>query len=490
LNKQDKSLQDNTQDLIFVPENEQPYTIPDHWHWLRLKSCVSKLQYGYTQSSTNEPIGPKFLRITDIQDNDVNWDSVPYCQITEDDASKYKLLSNDIVVARTGATTGKSFLITNPPDSVFASYLIRLSPTDVMYSRFLWFFMNTPCYWSQITTVSKGIAQPGANATLLGDLAIPLPPKDEQVAIVERIESLMGKVKNAEGLLGQAKETYQQQRNAVVARTLRGELTASWRASNFYETAQPLVEEVHRQRDKIQQTLYGKRKSKLNVEGVSAGTEPYVVPDSWVWERIGNIAVNVVDGTHHTPQYTDSGVPFLSVKDVKNNQVSFEDTKYISEDEHRELIKRCHPEKGDILITKSGTIGRTAVVATEQEFSLFVSVALIKLAGLSLEPRFVELALEFFVNQEIGKEFVKGSAVKNLHLDQIVKLPIPVPPLHEQKRIVEILNSITTSLNSYVNVVEEIEQKLNVLEATILSTAFRGRLCTRVTKVLDSVLSS
>lgn len=93
-------------------------------------AAVSAINYGYTESASSNPVGPRFLRITDIQDDCVNWDSVPYCKIESADLPKYRLASGDIVFARTGATTGKSFLVDEPPEAVFASYLIRLRLLD------------------------------------------------------------------------------------------------------------------------------------------------------------------------------------------------------------------------------------------------------------------------------------------------------------------------------------------------------------------------
>src|SRR4051812_15425050 len=93
-------------------------------------AAVSAINYGYTESASSEAVGPRFLRITDIQNDKVDWDGVPYCKIAASDLPKYRLASGDIVFARTGATTGKSFLVDDPPDAVFASYLIRLRLLD------------------------------------------------------------------------------------------------------------------------------------------------------------------------------------------------------------------------------------------------------------------------------------------------------------------------------------------------------------------------
>jgi type I restriction enzyme S subunit len=102
-------------------------TLPNGWIEDKVKSIALSIQYGYTQSSSKDPIGPRFLRITDIQEYKVNWEDVPYCAINDSEKGNYLLQDGDLVFARTGATVGKSFLIKgNIPESIFASYLIRL----------------------------------------------------------------------------------------------------------------------------------------------------------------------------------------------------------------------------------------------------------------------------------------------------------------------------------------------------------------------------
>ncbi len=468
---------DELPEEALVPEDEQPFRIPDHWKWVKI-GYLSKVVGGGTPKSSSveyyENGTVPWITPADLTNYDDIYISRGRRNLSGDGLknSSAKMIPKDSILFSSRAPIGYVALAANDlcTNQGFKSFV----PSDVFLPKYGYWYLKYAK--PLVEKLASGTTFAEVSGSKIAELPFPIPPLSEQKRIVERIESLLGKITSAGSLLEGAKDTYELQRKAIIAKALQGEMTTSWRVSNPNETAHLLVQEVRKQRDTIQKMLYGKTKSKLNVDGVSLGSEPYTVPESWEWERIGNIVVNVVDGTHHTPTYTTSGIPFLSVKDVKNNKLSFEDTKYISEEEHRELLKRCHPQKGDILITKSGTIGRTAVVETEQEFSLFVSVALIKTAGLSLEPRFIELALEFFVNQEMGNEFVKGTAVKNLHLDQIVKLPIPIPPLHEQKRIVGIVDLIATSLEAYIRSIEEVEQTFKDLANTVLGAAFRGRL--------------
>ena len=116
---------------------------------------------------------------------------------------------------------------------------------------------------------------------------------------------------------------------------------------------------------------------------------PFEIPQGWEWCRFSSIYKTLTDGTHSTPHYTESGIPFLSVKDMSSGILRFNNTKYISENEHIELSKRCHPQKGDLLLSKVGTTGIPLIIETEKEFSIFVSLALIKFTSIPIDKRFL-----------------------------------------------------------------------------------------------------
>ena len=209
-------------DEMIVPNDEIPYEIPNNWVWTRLGNITEKAQYGYTAKSSNQG-EIKYLRITDIQDNKVVWNDVPYCEIKEDEFEKFKLKKDDIVVARTGATTGKSFLIKEiNHKSVFASYLIRVRGITVL-PEYLWAYMNAHIYWQQITEFSSGIAQPGVNAQKLENLAIPLPPIEEQKEIVRILDNIFTK-ENLINELISLEDKIQALEKSILSKAFRGEL--------------------------------------------------------------------------------------------------------------------------------------------------------------------------------------------------------------------------------------------------------------------------
>ena len=139
----------------------------------------SVMQYGYTETATTEPVGPKFLRITDIAQSYIDWNGVPYCPINPQNHEKYVLSEGDVVVARTGATVGYAKMIGRTiPDSVFASFLVRIKPIDEEYKYYFGLTITSAEFLDFVQTNAGGSAQPQANPPLLGEYEICIPDKE------------------------------------------------------------------------------------------------------------------------------------------------------------------------------------------------------------------------------------------------------------------------------------------------------------------------
>jgi type I restriction enzyme S subunit len=169
-------------------------SVPQHWRVVPLGQLIRRPEYGYTASANTEAVGPKFLRITDIQDGHVNWGAVPYCECSDRDAAKYALQRGDILVARIGATTGKAFLVTDCPSAVFASYLIRLRAGPELEPDYLAHFTTSPLYWEQIDAAKGGRLKQGVNAPVLIGLSLPLPRQSEQMQIASALGTIDNKI--------------------------------------------------------------------------------------------------------------------------------------------------------------------------------------------------------------------------------------------------------------------------------------------------------
>ena len=159
----------------------------------------SVMQYGYTETATTEPVGPKFLRITDIAQNYIDWNGVPYCPISEENHEKYVLSEGDVVVARTGAAVGYAKMVgRNIPDSVFASFLVRIRPIDDEYRYYFGLAITSAEFLNFVQTNAGGSAQPQANPPLLGEFELSIPNKQSLPEFNTKISSFLGVIESNE----------------------------------------------------------------------------------------------------------------------------------------------------------------------------------------------------------------------------------------------------------------------------------------------------
>ena len=173
---------------------EIPFDLPDSWAWSRWGELSDSIQYGYN-APAKQSGRIKMVRISDIHENQVMWENVPYCDIAEEDISTYLLKENDILFARTGGTVGKSFLVQNiKEEAIYAGYLIRTRYNSKLIPQYFKYFMESPLYWSQLRNGTIATAQPNCNGQTLSKMIVPVPPLAEQKRIVEKINEIFAKL--------------------------------------------------------------------------------------------------------------------------------------------------------------------------------------------------------------------------------------------------------------------------------------------------------
>ena len=201
--------------------------------------------------------------------------------------------------------------------------------------------------------------------------------------------------------------------------------------------------------------------------------DPVTNPKGWEIKKLEEVTTKITDGVHSRPNYTEQGVPFISVKDITTGELKFDDCKFISEEDHKKYKKRCNPDLGDILYTKVGaTYGRPALVNVKSEFSLYVSVCLIKPQRDLIFPEFLKEALATPALKRQADRSIKGIGVPDLHLNMIKDFIVPVPPIYKQKEFLEIASKIQSSKESLTSCSQESEDLFN----SLLQRAFRGEL--------------
>jgi type I restriction enzyme S subunit len=409
--------------------------LPEGWTITTLESLTTDISYGYTASSSPDEVGPKMLRITDIQDKSVFWPDVPYCKIEEDRIEKYLLKKNDLVFARTGATVGKSFLLrTEPPKAVYASYLIRVRTASEELISVLSHFFNSEQYWQQITEFSAGIGQPNVNGTKLRGLTIPLPPLAEQKVIADKLDTLLAQVETTKARLDRIPEILKTFRQSVLAAAVSGKLTEEWRENNE------------------------------------------VSKESWVATNIGELAQVATGKTpkRTIAEYWDDGdIPWLTSA-ATGASLTSESEQFVTKLAIKECTLKLFPI-GTLLLAMYGE-GKTRGQVTELQLEATCNqaCAAILVDEKKVSKEFLKLRLQ--ENYEETRKAAVGGAQPNLNLNKVREITVDLPSELEQAEIVRRVEQLFAFADSIEQKTNAALERVNNLTQSILAKAFRGEL--------------
>ena len=453
-----EKFQDGTVKCI---EDEIPFEVPEGWAWTRLGCITDVIQYGLSNSA--ESSGDyRLLRITDIQDGNVDWNSVPFT--STDDSEKYLLHVNDIVFARTGATVGKSFLITDLPyASVYASYLIRIRLMSGISANYIYHFFNSYCYWEQVTDKAVGVGQPNCNGTALKELFIPLPPQSEQNRIVPVANNLLKITDVISSERDNLSELIQITKSKILDLAIRGKLVpqdpndepASVLLDRIRAEKEELIKQGKIKRDKKESVIF---KGDDNSYYQNVGTEmidisdelPFDIPNSWCWGKLKDIVIinprNKLDDDMKV-----AFIPMPLIEDGYSGNHSFE-------------IRKWKDIKSGFTHFKDGDVGIAKITPCFENRKSVVFKNLCNGYGAGttelhvLRPYKDTILAEFLLIYaktqrfiEDGKQTFSGAVgQQRIGKEYIETVYFPIPPLQEQQRIIKHINN----LFNYLNVIE------------------------------------
>ncbi|MFZ1029539.1 MAG: restriction endonuclease subunit S, partial [Limnoraphis robusta] len=355
------------------------------------------------------------------------------------------------------ATTGKSFLLNEiPENSIFASYLIRLEASDIYVPEYLANFLQSPYYWKQITTVSKGTAQPGANASILSKLNVPLPPLNEQKRIVAKIEALQERSQRVKAELVAIRPLLDKFRQSVLAAAFRGDLTKDWREKNpDIEPASVLLEE-------------------------SLSSQFENLPATWYMTTVGSVVKTLKYGTSKKCDYDIDGIPVLRIPNIVDGFIDNSDLKYTElTDQELEKISLI---PGDILMIRSNgsvsLVGRTALVTdAEKNFAYAGYLIRIRPDHKRVFSPYLNLWFSSYeIRCQIEIPLRSTSGVNNINSNEVKQLTIPIASLEEQKEIVNRIDKLFKIADNIEHLYQQTETDLETLNQSILAQAFRGEL--------------
>lgn len=413
-----------------------PFQIPNGWDWVRWGDLSFQIQYGYNAPAQQKG-RIKMVRITDIQNNKVVWQTVPYCDIDEQSIDEYRLKPNNILFARTGGTVGKSFLVEQvEEDAVFAGYLIRTSFSSSLSAKYLKYFMESRLYWKQLQDGTTATAQPNCNAKTLSKMLVPLPPLPEQQRIVERIDQAFSVLDTIDALQGQYADNLTALKSKLIDAAIQGKLTKHLPEDN---TAEELYQQVQAERKRQEEA--GTIKSVELAPDVIEAHQPFAIPASWKWTHLGNVSYIVRGGSPRPiKQYItnrEDGINWIKIGDVEKGGKYIYSTheKIIPEGESKS--RRVYP--GDFLLTNSMSFGRPYI--SKIEGCIHDGWLLIHdLKGFDPDYLYYLLSSSYLYGQFTVK--ASGSTVDNLNIDKVSSAIIPLPPLAEQKRIAQKIDEL------------------------------------------------
>ena len=396
-----------------------PFTIPKKWKWIELKNLVVKRK-NITPDKLN-----KNIQLWSIPAYD---NGSPEIRLNSEVGSSKKIVhEGDVLLSKIVPHIRRSWLITH-------SELMQVASTEWLVfnhhaydGNFLVHLFKSYYFNNELQKTTSGMGSlKRASPKKLEHIFLPLPPLSEQRRIVEKINELLPLVEE----YGKA-----QQRLNKLNTELPDKLKASL----------------------LQEAISGKLVPQLEeepaVEQIGGEPEeiPFTIPDKWKWVSLSNIAIQIYDGDHNPPPNAGSGIPILSAKNVHSNKINLnEAVRWVTPEQWASLNKKLNIEPGDLLVTIVGTLGRSAVVKTNEKFSLQRSVSVIKPDPSHVNSDYLNYVIQSPLIQNSFTRNSSGTAQQGVYLGMLKKFAIPLPSLNEQHRIVAKLETVISEVDKLI----------------------------------------
>ena len=408
-----------------------PFEIPESWVWTTVNEISKSIMYGVSESAKTSG-KYRLLRITDIQNNNVQWSAVPYTDFDTNKVEPYLLNDGDILFARTGATVGKSYLVQGLTEkAIYASYLIRVQTYDAVLPQYVKFYFESGYYWEQIEQESVGVGQPNVNGSILGNLRIPIPSIQEQSRIVFELSKWMSIIDTIDYGKIDLQSIVLQTKSKILDLAISGKLISQ------NPNDEPAIELLKR----------------INPNFIPCDTSHYEniefdIPESWCWATIGDIF------EHNTGKALNASNPngmlldYITTSNLYWDRFELSVVKQMLFTESE--IERCVVTKGDLLVCEGGDVGRSAI--WNYDYNIMIQNHIHRLRGkIDVCTRyFFYLFMYYKMCNLIGG---KGVAIQGLSSRDLHNLIIPVPPLKEQ-------HNIASSIDLYFSKLDTITAEL------------------------------
>ena len=448
-------------------EDEIPFEVPEGWEWCRVRDIAAvkggkRLPKGVGFSPCRT--AHAYIRVTDMKNHSINTDDLKY--ISEEvflQIKNYTISKDDLYVTIAG-TIGVTGEVPTELDGMnLTENAVKITNIQIN-KNYLCLIIQSEFVQQQFQDKTHQVAMPKLALERILSTLIPVCTITTQSAMVSKfveMDSLINQIREEKESLA---ETVSLTKSKILDLAIRGKLVPQ---NPDDEPASVLLERIRAEKEELIKQGKIKRDKKESIifkgddnsyyETIGKNTVcideeiPFDIPDRWTWCRLQSISSILTDGTHKTPEYSDSGYMFLSSKNVTSGKIDWENVMYIPEYLHEELYGRLAPAKDDILLAKNGTTGVAAIVDHEEVFDIYVSLALIRIINNMIFPEYILHTIGSSYIQNYFNSSLKGIGVPNLHLEHIRKTLIPIPTYTEQKLIAEKIKHILFKIDDISN---------------------------------------
>jgi len=485
-----------------VSEEEILHSIPENWVWTRLGQVV---HYTYAKKIDSlEILEDEWL--LDLEDIEKDTSKIIRKKTFKEQPSKSTkayFKRNDVLYGKLRPYLNK--VLVADDDGYCTTEIVPMKPCFGIVPKYVMYVLKRSDFLNYVNSKTYGINLPRLGTEDARKALFPLPSTKEQKRIVEKVDELMGLCDRYEAAKQTRDKLRQKLRESAIASLMNAEtdeeLDAAWVLvrNNWHNLSQQFEDVGSLRKSVLELAIRGKlvpqnpqdepasillekirfekeqlvRSKPIKVDKalpkIERDTLQFETRFGWEWCYITDISQRVTDGEHATPQRSSSGYYLLSARNVRDEGIILDDVDYVPEDEFLRIRKRCDPDKGDILISCSGSVGRVAVVDKDKSYVMVRSVALIKPFQSYIFSKFLAYALRAASVQSQIIEKSRASAQANLFLGKIKEIKIPLPPLAEQKRIVAKVDELMKLCDQLEVSLRQSQQRAESLAASAIS---------------------
>ena len=389
----------------------------------------------------------------------------------------------------------------NKTEVAFNQQINALKPNSNIESKFTFYQAQSVSFRNQLEKLSTSTTVALVNKSSFNSIKFSIPPTLIQKAIVKKIEELFSSLDSGIADLKKAQDQLVIYRQAVLKKAFEGELTKEWREKQTdLATPDELLEQINveRQRHYDQQLadwtetvkVWGENSKERKKQAKPQSVKVYkpikkedkielpLIPESWSWQKFGNVCLKIMDGTHFSPKNLKEGeYKYITAKNIKEGRIDLSKLSFVTQADHLEIYSRCDVKKGDVLYIKDGaTTGRAAINNFEEEFSLLSSVGVFRTSHHLIMPKFMEHYLNSQITRNRMLSNIAGVAITRLTLVKLNNSTFIICSPKEQRQIVKEIESRLSVCDKVEESIRESLEKAKAIRQSILKKAFEGTL--------------